>query len=76
MAFKFTMLNGDEIIECQISGVAMDELAGCKGTPPADREAEFLRVRDAIESIASLNSIAAPSFERALSAFFAKDIRN
>ena len=34
MAFKFTMLNGDEMLECQIGGAAMDELAGGKGTPP------------------------------------------
>jgi hypothetical protein len=26
LAFKFTMLNGDETINCQISDAAMDEL--------------------------------------------------
>jgi hypothetical protein len=31
----------------------MDQLAGAKGTMPADREAQFLRLRDAIERIAS-----------------------
>jgi Protein of unknown function (DUF1488) len=53
MAFKFTMLNGDETIECQISGAAMDDVAGGKGTLPADREAQFLRLRERIEHIAS-----------------------
>src|SRR5258708_3827722 len=53
MVFKFTMLNGDEPIECQISGAAMDDVAGGKGTLPADREAQFLRLRERIEYIAS-----------------------
>jgi Protein of unknown function (DUF1488) len=53
MAFKFTMLNGEETVECQISGAAMDDLAGGKGTPPPEREAQFLRHRDEIERIAS-----------------------
>jgi Protein of unknown function (DUF1488) len=53
MAFKFTMLNGDEMVECQISGAAMDELAGGKGTLATDREAQFLRHREQIEQVAS-----------------------
>ena len=55
MAFQFTMLNKDETVECTISGAAMDELAGKKGTLPAEREAQFLLLRDAIERIASDN---------------------
>jgi hypothetical protein len=53
MVFKFRMLNGDETVECQISGAAMDDVAGGKGTLPADREAQFLRLRERIEHIAS-----------------------
>ena len=53
MTFKFTMLNGDEMVECQISGAAMDELAGGKGTLPTDREAQFLRLLEQIEHVAS-----------------------
>jgi hypothetical protein len=53
MAFGFTMLNGDETIECQISGAALNALLGVRGTPPADREAQFLHLRDEIERIAS-----------------------
>jgi len=49
------MLNKDETVECTISGAAMDELAGKKGTLPAEREAQFLLLRDAIERIASDN---------------------
>jgi Protein of unknown function (DUF1488) len=53
MAFEFTMLNGGERVECQISGAAMDDLAGGKGTLPADRESQFLHLREGIEHIAS-----------------------
>jgi hypothetical protein len=55
MAFEFTMLNNGETVECTISGAAMDELAGKKGTLPAEREVQFLSLRDAIERIASDN---------------------
>jgi hypothetical protein len=53
MAFGFTMLAGDETVECQISCAAMDALDGTKGTRPADREDQFLRLRKKIERIAS-----------------------
>jgi Protein of unknown function (DUF1488) len=56
MAFQFTMLNGKaETVECEISSAAMDELAGKKGTRPAEREAQFLSLREMIERIASDN---------------------
>jgi hypothetical protein len=53
MAYEFTMINGDETVECQISGAAMDDLAGSKGTLPTDREAQFLLIRERIEHAAS-----------------------
>lgn len=53
MVFKFMMLNGGEAVECQISGAAMDDVAGGKGTLPADRAAQFLGFREQIEHIAS-----------------------
>ncbi|MBR0697419.1 DUF1488 family protein [Bradyrhizobium lablabi] len=53
MAFGFTMLNGDQEIECQISDAAMDELAGTRGTPSMARQAQFVALRDAVEKIAS-----------------------
>jgi len=31
LAFRFTMLNAADTVECQISDAAMDELAGTKG---------------------------------------------
>jgi hypothetical protein len=53
LAYGFTMLNGDETVDCQISDAAMDELAGVKGSPSTARQAQFLEHRDAIERIAS-----------------------
>jgi hypothetical protein len=53
LAYGFTMLNGDETVDCQISDAAMDELAGVRGTPSTARQEQFLQHRDAIERIAS-----------------------
>jgi hypothetical protein len=53
MAFGFTMLDGDQEIECQISDAAMDELAGSRGTPSIARQGQFVARRDVIERIAS-----------------------
>lgn len=53
LAFRFTMLNGDDIVECQISDAAMDELGGTKGTESMARQAQFVALRDAVEGIAS-----------------------
>jgi hypothetical protein len=75
MTFNFTMLNGDEMVECQISGAAMDELAGGKGTLPMDREAQFLRLRDQIEHIASTIFVARMVLKGAQIRIFWKDIR-
>ena len=32
LAFRFTMLGEGEVVSCQISDAAMDELAGMQGT--------------------------------------------
>ena len=53
MSFEFTMMNGTEIVDCQISSAAMDEIAGARGTRPDQREVQFLSLRDTIERIAS-----------------------
>ncbi|MCC8965597.1 DUF1488 family protein [Bradyrhizobium sp. Pear76] len=53
MAFGFTMMNGEQEIECQISDAAMDELAGTRGTASMARQAQFVALRDAVERIAS-----------------------
>jgi Protein of unknown function (DUF1488) len=53
MAFVFTMLNDGEAVECQISAAAMDQLVGGSRGTHADRDAQFLQHRVAIEQIAS-----------------------
>ena len=75
MAFKFTMLNGDEPVQCQISGAAMDDLADCKGTQPFDREAQFLRLRERIEHIASMMFDEKTALKGAVLRIFSKHIR-
>jgi hypothetical protein len=53
MTFQFTMLYEGETVECWISSAAMDEIAGKRGLLPAQREAQFLELREEIERIAS-----------------------
>jgi hypothetical protein len=53
MAFQFTMMHGAGIVDCEISSVAMDMLAGEKGVRPQERDAQFRRLRDAIERVTS-----------------------
>jgi hypothetical protein len=74
LAFGFTMLNGDETVECQISDAAMDELAGVRGTPSIARQAEFLALRDAIERIASDLFDAGPIVKGSVVRIFTKHI--
>ncbi|WP_050424530.1 DUF1488 family protein [Bradyrhizobium tropiciagri] len=53
LAFGFTMMHGDQEVECQISDAAMDELAGTRGTASMARQAQFVALRDVVEQIAS-----------------------
>lgn len=54
MTFEFTMMDDKaHVVGCEISSAAMDQLAGIRGTLPAEREAQFLHLRDRIERIAS-----------------------
>ena len=54
MTFRFTMTGPNaSIVRCEVSGVAMDLLEGIRGTPPAERETQFLKLRDQIERVAS-----------------------
>ena len=74
LAFKFTMLNGEETVECQISDAAMDELAGVKGTESLARQAQFMALRDAIERIASDMFDAAPAVKGYVIRIFTKHV--
>jgi hypothetical protein len=55
MTFQFTLTDkaNGTTVTCKISSSAMDQLDGTKGTMPTEREAQFLRLRDEIERIAS-----------------------
>ena len=76
LAFRFSMLNGGETVECQISDAAMDELAGVKGTLSTARQAQFLAHRDAIEQIASDLFDTGPTIKSAAIRIFTKHISN
>jgi hypothetical protein len=52
MTFEFTMTHDARIVDCEISSTALDDLAGEKGVRPGEREAQFRRLRDAIERLA------------------------
>ena len=76
MAFEFTMLDSEgETVRCQISAAAMDELAGRRGTPPDEREAQFLSLRGAIERIASETFDQGGILKGAVVRIFTKHIR-
>ncbi|WMT79399.1 DUF1488 family protein [Bradyrhizobium sp. Ash2021] len=62
MLFRFTMMNGVQAIDCEISSAALDDLAGTRGTGGfADRNAQFEEYRANIEELASQQFDARPS---------------
>jgi uncharacterized protein DUF1488 len=75
LAFRFTMLNAADTVECQISDAAMDELEGVKGTESIARQAQFLALRDAVEGIASDMFDRMPVIKGRVIRIFTKDIQ-
>jgi uncharacterized protein DUF1488 len=75
MAFVFAMLKDSAAVECQISAAAMDDLSGGRGAALAEREAQFLRLREAIESIASAKFDTGNVVTGGVVRIFAKDIK-
>ena len=53
MVVLFTMKNDQTSVACAISTDAMDQLEGSSRTPPAQREQQFMRLRDRIEERAA-----------------------
>jgi hypothetical protein len=53
MVVRFTMKDDQASVACAISTDAMDQLEGSSRTPPAQREQQFLRLRDRIEARAA-----------------------
>jgi uncharacterized protein DUF1488 len=75
MAFEFTMLDDEGgKVRCQISGAAMDEIAGTRGTASTERKDQFASFRDDIERIASEKYDRGGIFKGAVLRIFVKDI--
>jgi len=74
LAFAFTMMNGGEAVQCQISDAAMDAVAGAKGTPSIARQAQFVAHRDAVERMASDLYDQAPRFKGYVVRIFTKHV--
>jgi hypothetical protein len=53
MVVVFTMKNDQATVACAISTDAMDQLEGTSRTQPAQREQQFMRLRDRIEERAA-----------------------
>jgi hypothetical protein len=53
MVVLFTMKNDEANVACAISTDAMDQLEGSSRTPPAQRQQQFLRLRERIEERAA-----------------------
>jgi Protein of unknown function (DUF1488) len=53
MVVLFTMKNDQASVACAISTDAMDQLEGSSRTTPAQREQQFMRLRDRIEARAA-----------------------
>ena len=53
MVVLFTMKNDEATVACAISTDAMDQLEGSSRTPPAQRQQQFLRLRERIEERAA-----------------------
>jgi hypothetical protein len=75
MAFGFSMLNGGEEVQCQISAAAMDDLIGGPRGGYVDRETQFSQLRETIESRASAKFDTTGTIVRGgILRIFAKDI--
>ena len=77
MAFKFTMRNGERIVQCQISHAALSDLA-CHGSRAAARDlpAEFEAHRELIEAIASAQFDQTSNRDTYLVNIYAKHVSN
>ena len=75
MAFKFTMWNGQEILQCQISTAALSGLADRRRGSKGDLRAEFVANRELIEAIASELFDQSSNEEMGVVSIFSKHIR-
>jgi len=71
-AFRFSTLNDDQVVVCQISDAALDELAGTESTA---RMEQFLALRDKINRLPRSFSTKNLSFVAPLFGFFPNTLR-
>ena len=64
MVCLFDMKNGEAMVHCAVSWSAMDNLENAKNLRQNDRDAQFERLRDSIEDIASRKFYAMRDGER------------
>ena len=75
MVFKFTMRNGEQTVQCEISKAALGDLAGrWRGGAARDLAAEFEAHRELIEAIASEQFDQTSNEETSLVRIFSKHI--
>ncbi|MFZ0765353.1 DUF1488 family protein [Bradyrhizobium sp.] len=74
LAFRFSMLNDNQVVLCQISDAALDELAGMKGTENSARVAQFLSLRQTIEQTASRLFDEKPILRGSVVKIFSRDL--
>ena len=73
-AFRFFMLNDDQVVVYQISDAALDELAGAKGTESTARMEQFLALREKIEQTASRLFDEKPTIRGSVVRIFSKHV--
>ena len=75
MTFKFTMRNGQQIVQCQVSISALSDLADRRRGSTGDLQVEFKANRELIEAIASALFDQLPNVETRVVSIFSKHIR-
>ena len=75
MTFKFTMKNGQQIVQCQVSISALSDLADRRRGSTGDLQAEFKANRELIEAIASALFDRSSNVEIGVLSIFSKHIR-
>jgi Protein of unknown function (DUF1488) len=73
-AFRFSMLNDNQVVLCQISDAALDELAGMKGTESSERMVQFLALRQKVEQTASRLFDERPTLRGSVVRIFSKHV--
>ena len=76
MAFKSTMMNGQQIVQCQISIAALSDLADRRRGSTGDVQAEFKANRELTEAIASVLFDQPSNEETRVVSIFSKHIRS